>query len=290
MPHLKLGVPKGSLEAATVDLFRQAGWTIASRSRNYFPSIDDPDISCALVRSQEMGPYIESGTLDVGLTGMDWILETKADVQVVTDLVYSKASDQPSRWVLVVDRDSPIQSVQDLEGKVIATELVDFTKRYLAERGVTATVQFSWGATEAKVVEGMADAAVEITETGSTIKAHGLRIVCDLLHTHTVLVANKAALADPWKKKKIDQIALLLTAALAARGKVLLKMNVSAADRDAVVALVPSLHAPTINRLADGDWYAVETVVDRARVRDLIPDLRAAGAEGILELDLQKIC
>lgn len=290
MSKLKLGIPKGSLEAATIELFAQAGWTITSGSRNYFPSIDDEDISCALVRSQEMGPYVAGGTLDAGLTGIDWLLETRADVVTVRDLVYSKASDQPCRWVLVVDRDSPIQSVEDLQGKRIATELVDYTRRYLAERGVEAEVEFSWGATEAKVVEGMADAAVEITETGGTIRAHGLRIVCDLLHTHTVLVANKEALDDAWKKTKIEEIALLLTSALAARHKVLLKMNVPAKALDQVVKVLPSLHAPTVNQLADKDWLALETVVDRDRVRSLIPKLSAEGAEGILELDLQKIC
>ena len=290
MPQLKLGIPKGSLERSTIELFAQAGWTITPRSRNYFPAIDDPEIACALVRSQEMGPYVAAGTLDAGLTGIDWVMETEADVEVVDDLVYSKASDQPARWVLVVDRDSPVQRIEDLEGKKIATELVGFTRRYLAERGVAADVQFSWGATEAKVVEGMVDAAVEITETGSTIRAHGLRIVCDLLHTHTVLIANRDALADPWRKAKIDQLALLLSAALAGRNKVLLKMNVPAARIDAVTALLPSLHAPTVNQLTDADWLAVETVVDRQQVRTLIPRLKAEGAEGILELPITKMC
>ena len=290
MPQLKLGIPKGSLEGSTIELFAQAGWTISPRSRNYFPAIDDPEITCALVRSQEMGPYVAAGTLDAGLTGIDWVIETEADVEVVDDLVYSKASDQPARWVLVVDRDSPVKRIEDLHGKKIATELVGFTRRHLAERGVEADVQFSWGATEAKVVEGMVDAAVEITETGSTIRAHGLRIVCDLLHTHTVLIANRAALADPWRKAKIDQVALLLSAALAGRNKVLLKMNVPAARIDAVAALLPSLHAPTVNHLTDPEWLAVETVVDREQVRTLIPRLKAEGAEGILELPITKMC
>ncbi|MBB54971.1 MAG: ATP phosphoribosyltransferase [Magnetovibrio sp.] len=289
---LRLGIPKGSLEDATIELFKQAGWSITPRSRNYFPRIDDPEIECALVRSQEMGPYIASGTLDAGLCGMDWVMETgtENDVEVISDLVYSKASDQKARWVLVVDQDSLIQSVADLEGKVVATELMGFTKRYLEERGINAKVEFSWGATEAKVVEGLADAAVEITETGSTIKAHGLRIVCDLLNSHTVLIAGKPAMADSWKKDKIDQIALLLEAALTARHKVLLKMNVAAANLEAVVGLLPSLHAPTVNRLADEGWSAVETVVDNYGVRALIPKLKAAGAEGILQLDLTKMC
>ncbi|MEO5336578.1 MAG: ATP phosphoribosyltransferase [Magnetospirillum sp. WYHS-4] len=288
--QLRLGIPKGSLEEATVSLFAQAGWDIRSRSRNYFPTIDDPEIACALVRSQEMGSYVAGGTLDAGLTGIDWVMETQADVEVVADLVYSKASDQPCRWVLVVDRDSPIQKVEDLQGKTVATELLGFTRRYLAERGVEAKVEFSWGATEAKVVEGLADAAVEITETGSTIKAHGLRIVCDLLHTHTVLVANKEALKDPFKKAKIDQIALMLQSALAARHRVLLKLNAPTAKLDDVSKLLPSLHAPTISHLTDPAWVAVETVVERRSVRDLIPRLRAAGAEGILEIDLKNVC
>jgi len=289
MNQLKLGIPKGSLESATVDLFAQAGWSIRSRSRNYFPSIDDDEINCSLVRSQEMGRYVAAGVMDVGLCGIDWIKETQADVDVVCDLVYSKASDQACRWVLVVDRDSPIQKVEDLEGKVIATELVGYTKRYLEERGINATVEFSWGATEAKVVEGLADAAVEITETGTTIKAHGLRIVCDLLHTHTVMVGNKEALADPWKKAKIDQIALMLQSALAARHQVLLKMNVPTDVLDDVTELLPSLHAPTVNQLTDSSWVAIETVVERHDVRTLIPKLRAAGAAGILELDLRNV-
>lgn len=287
--QLKLGIPKGSLEKATIDLFAQAGWAISTRSRNYFPSINDSDISCALVRSQEMGPYVTRGNLDVGLTGQDWILETEADVEVICDLVYSKTSDQPCRWVLVVAKDSPIQSVQDLEGKIVATELVSFTKRYLEERGINATVEFSWGATEAKVVEGLADAVVEITETGSTIKAHGLRIVEDLLHTHTVLVANKEAMKDPWKKDKIERLALLLKSALAAREKVMLTMNVPSDKIDEIVKTLPALHAPTINRMYQDDWVSLETVVDASSVRDLIPDLKAAGAQGILEVELRKI-
>ena len=290
MQQLKLGIPKGSLEEATVELFRQAGWTISARSRNYFPSIDDAEITCALVRSQEMGPYVASGALDAGLTGLDWVLESEADVETVCDLVYSKASDRPCRWVLVVDHDSPVQSIEDLKGRKIATELVGFTRRYLEERGIEAEVEFSWGATEAKVVEGLADAAVEITETGSTIRAHGLRIVCDLLHTHTVFVANREALADPWKKARIDQIALLLRSALAARNKVLLKMNVPAERFEDVVKLLPSLQAPTVNHLHGRDWLAVETVVDRHQVRTLIPRLNASGAQGILEFELKKVC
>jgi ATP phosphoribosyltransferase len=289
MQQLKLGVPKGSLESATISLFSQAGWEIKPRSRNYFPHINDPEIQCALVRSQEMAPYVANGTLDLGLTGHDWILETESEVEEICELVYSKSSDQPCRWVLVVPQNSPIQSVEDLQGKKIATELVGFTTRYLQERGIDATVEFSWGATEAKAVEGLVDAVVEITETGSTIKAHGLRIVCDLLHTETRLISNKAALADPWKRAKIEQIALMLQAALQARQKVALKMNVPAAKLEEVVAMLPSLHAPTVNHLHDQEWLAIETVVDSSEVRDLIPRLKSSGAEGILEYELRKM-
>ena len=289
MTQLKLGGPKGSLEQATISLFKQAGWNIQSGSRNYFPSIDDPDISCALVRSQEMAAYVAKGTLDLGLTGLDWILETGAKVEEVCDLVYSKSSDQPCRWVLVVAQDSPIQSIEDLQGKRIATELVNFTRSYLAERGIECEVEFSWGATEAKAVEGLVDAVVEITETGSTIRAHGLRIVCDLLHTHTRLIAHPDAMADPWKRRKIEHIALLLQASLAAHQKVALKMNAPRERLDEILQLLPSLHAPTVRALSDEQWVALETVVDRESVRSLIPRLREHGAEGILEYELRKI-
>nr|VFK29082.1 MAG: ATP phosphoribosyltransferase (homohexameric) [Candidatus Kentron sp. MB] len=289
MQQLRIGIPKGSLETATIALFEQAGWTITTRLRNYFPDIDDPELECALVRSQEMASYVENGTLDLGLTGHDWILETQADVAEVCELIYSKSTDQPARWVLIVPDHSPVQSIADLQGKRIATELVDFTRRYLAERGISATVEFSWGATEAKVVEGLVDAAVEITETGSTIRAHGLRIVCDLLYTHTRLIANQSAMLDPWKRRKIDQISLLLRAALAARRKVALKMNVPTSRIKDVVAILPSLQAPTVSHLYNRDWFAVETVVDSRGVRDLIPRLEATGASGILEYDLRKI-
>lgn len=289
MPTLRLGVPKGSLESATIALFDQAGWKISPRSRNYYPDVDDPELKCALVRAQEMAPYVSNGTLDLGLTGLDWILETQAEVEEISTLTYSKSSDQRSRWVLVVPNESPIQSVQDLAGKKIATELVGFTRRFLQERGINATVEFSWGATEAKAVEGIVDAAVEITETGSTIRAHGLRIVEDLLYTETRLIANPQALQDPWKKAKIEQIAMMLEAALTARHKVALKLNVSAENLDAVVAQLPSLHAPTVSNLYDRQWLAVETIVDARAVRELIPRLRAAGAEGILEYELRKM-
>jgi ATP phosphoribosyltransferase len=289
MPTLRLGVPKGSLESATIELFDQAGWKIRPRSRNYYPDVNDSELKCALVRAQEMAPYVANGTLDLGLTGLDWILETQAEVEEICTLAYSKSSDQPSRWVLVVPQDSSVASVRDLAGKKIATELVSFTKGYLQDRGIEATIEFSWGATEAKVVEGIVDAAVEITETGSTIRAHGLRIVEDLLVTDTRLIANPQALRDTWKKAKIEQIAMMLQAALAARHKVALKLNVPNENLDSVVAQLPSLHAPTVSHLYDREWLAVETVVDADAVRELIPKLRAAGAEGILEYELRKM-
>ncbi len=291
MTRLRLGIPKGSLEEATIALFRQAGWTITPRSRNYYPEVDDPELACALVRAQEMAPYVANGTLDLGLTGLDWILETQTELAVeqVCTLTYSKSSNQPSRWVLLVRDDSPIRSAADLGGLKVATELVGFTRRYLSERGVEASVEFSWGATEAKVVEGLVDAAVEITETGSTIRAHGLRIVEDVLYTETRLIANPQAMQEPSKRAKIEQIALMLQAALAARHKVALKLNCRAERLEEVVALLPSLHAPTLSQLYDPEWLAVETIVDARAVRDLIPRLRAAGAEGILEYELRKM-
>jgi len=289
MTPLRLGLPKGSLEQSTLALFEQAGWKISPNYRNYYPAVDDPDLSCVLVRAQEMAPYVASGTLDLGLTGLDWILETQAEVEEICTLTYSKSSEQPSRWVLVVPKDSTVTCIADLQGKKIATELVGFTQRYLAERGIQASVEFSWGATEAKVVEGLVDAVVEITETGSTIRAHGLRIVEDLLVTETRLIANPLARQDPGKRAKIDQIALMLQAALAARHKVALKLNVRDRDLDGIVTLLPSLHAPTVSHLYDREWLAVETVVDARLVRDLVPRLRLAGAEGILEYELRKM-
>ena len=289
MNKLKLGIPKGSLEEATISLFQQAGWEIRPNSRNYFPSIDDPELRCSLVRSQEMANYVANGTLDLGLTGLDWILESDGAVEEVCDLVYSKSSDQPCRWVLVVPQDSPIQSLEDLQGKRLATELVDFTRRYLSERGIQCTVEFSWGATEAKVVEGLVDAVVEITETGSPIRVHGLRIVCDILHPHTRLITNAADLQDPWKTQKIDQISTLLQASLRARQKVALKMNVPRSALDGIITLLPSLHAPTVSSLSDSNWVALETGGDRNQVRELLPKLATHGAEGILEYALRKI-
>ncbi|MBF0177781.1 MAG: ATP phosphoribosyltransferase [Magnetococcales bacterium] len=289
--QLKLGIPKGSLEKSTMELFLQAGWKIDTHSRNYFPSVNDPDLYCALVRPQEMARYVTDGTLDLGLTGQDWIIERDCQDEVanICELEYSKSTNKPCRWVLVVPKDSPIQSVADLQGKKIATELVNFTQKYLQQRQIQADVQFSWGATEAKVVEGLVDAVVEITETGSTIRAHGLRIVADLLETRTQLIANKDALRDPWKKTKIDQVALLLQAALAARHHVVLKMNVAENLAEEVVKMLPCLRAPTVSHLYRTNWVAVETVVNRNLVRDLIPRLKEMGAEGILEYDLQKV-
>ncbi|MBF0262411.1 MAG: ATP phosphoribosyltransferase [Magnetococcales bacterium] len=291
MTRLKLGLPKGSLEQATIQLFAQAGWTISTSSRNYFPGIDDPEIVCSLVRPQEMARYVADGTLDMGLTGLDWILEWECEEKVaqIGALEYSKSSNRPCRWVLIVRQESPVQRLEDLQGMRIATELEGFTRRHLQSRGVEAEVLFSWGATEAKVVEGLVDAAVEITETGSTIRAHGLRIVEDLLETRTMIIANHDATRDPWKKSKIDQITLLLNAALTARHKAVLKMNVPVARSAEVLAILPSLQSPTVNPLSDPAWQAVETVVDRSQVRDLIWRLKQAGAVGILEYDLKKV-
>ncbi|MBI5016574.1 MAG: ATP phosphoribosyltransferase [Deltaproteobacteria bacterium] len=289
MSALKLGIPKGSLEEATVELFRRAGWKIRTSSRNYFPSVDDPELRLSLARAQEMSRYVEDGVLDVGLTGKDWILENGSDVAEVCDLVYSKASATPARWVLVVPADSPVRSASDLAGKKIATELVSFTERYFRERGIEVEVEFSWGATEAKVVEGLCDAIVEVTETGSTIKAHGLRIVETLLVTNTKLIANRSAWQDPWKRQKIEQIALLLQGALKAEGMVGLKMNVPAARIKEVIDLLPSLQAPTVAHLYDSDWLSLETCVMESVVREIIPQLLRAGATGILEYPLNKV-
>jgi len=289
MKKLKLGIPKGSLESNTIELFKRAGWRISYDARSYFPSIDDEDISCALVRAQEMSRYVDDGTIDLGLTGKDWILENESDVVVVQDLIYSKASTRQARWVLVVREDSPISSLEDVAGKRISTELVNFTRRYLQEQGIEAHLEFSWGATEAKVVEGLVDAIVEVTETGSTLRANKLKIVHELLKTNTQLIANKEAWEDPWKHRKIDQISTLLSGSLMAMGKVGLKMNVAKENLGRVVLLLPSLKAPTTSELSDENWFAVETVVDRDIVRELIPLLREAGAEGIIEYPLNKV-
>ena len=289
MNKLKLGIPKGSLEANTVELFKKAGWRISYDSRSYFPDIDDEEIVCSLVRAQEMSKYVEAGNLDVGLTGKDWIIENDSKVVAVQDLVYSKTSARQARWVLVVRQDSPIQSIEDMEGKRISTELVNFTKRYFRERNINVLVEFSWGATEAKVVEGLVDAIVEVTETGSTIRANKLKIVHELMTTNTQLIANQAAWEDPWKRQKIEQIRTLLKGSLQAMGKVGLKLNVSKENLGRVVLLLPSLKAPTISSLYSEEWFAVETIVSAHIVRDLIPVLQDAGAEGIIEYPLNKV-
>ena len=289
MSVLKLGIPKGSLENNTVDLFKKAGWRISYDSRSYFPDIDDPEISCTLVRAQEMSRYIEDGHLDLGLTGIDWILENESDVVPVQDLIYSKVSTRRARWVLVVREDSPYKSIEDMEGKHISTELVNFTKKYFAERKINVHVEFSWGATEAKVVEGLVDAVVEVTETGSTIKANKLRIIHDLMKTNPQLIANRASWNDPWKRKKIEQIRTLLIGSLQAMGKVGIKLNVSKENLEKVMSLLPSLKAPTISSLYSEEWFAIESVIDTGVVRDLIPVLLEAGAQGIIEYPLNKV-
>lgn len=289
MNQLKIGIPKGSLEANTVELFRKAGWRITYDERSYFPDIDDEEMCCSLVRAQEMSRYVDEGILDLGLTGRDWVLENESDVVVVQDLVYSKASTRQARWVLVVREDSPITRIEDLQGKRISTELVNFTKRYFEERNVSVHVEFSWGATEAKVVEGLVDAIVEVTETGSTLRANKLKIIEELMKTNTQLIANKAAWDDPWKKKKIGQISTLLKGSLMAMGKVGLKLNVSKENLGRVVLLLPSLKAPTTSALYKEEWFAVEAIVEKDIVRDLIPLLREAGAEGIIEYPLNKV-
>jgi ATP phosphoribosyltransferase len=287
--QLKLGIPKGSLEKATIELFAKSGWRIDVHNRSYFPSIDDPSIACSICRAQEMSRYVEQEILDVGITGRDWILENDSDIVVVADLIYSKVSKRPARWVLAVPADSPYRSVKDLEGKKIATELVNFSKRYFSERGVDVSVEFSWGATEGKVVSGLADAIVEVTETGSTIKAHGLVIIEELMESNPQLIANKHAWEDPWKMKKIEQISMLLQGALRADRLVVLKMNVPKEKLEAVVDILPSLNAPTVSTLYKQEWCSVETVINEAEVRELIPRLMAAGAQGIIEHSLNKV-
>ena len=289
MNKLKVGIPKGSLEKATIELFKKSGWKIGISSRNYFPDIDDESLSCTLIRAQEMSRYVEDGTLDLGLTGKDWIKENGSEVHVVQDLIYSKVSQRPARWVLAVMDSSPIKTAEDLQGKKIATELINFTKEYFAERSIDVDVEFSWGATEAKVVEGLADAIVEVTETGSTIRAHGLRIVQDLMETNTQLIANKKSWEDSWKREKIEQISLLLTGALRAEGLVGLKLNIPKDKLDAIIKLLPSLNAPTIASLYKQEWVSVETVISEFTVRELIPKLRKSGAEGIIEYSLNKV-
>lgn len=286
---LKLGIPKGSLLNATIALFRRSGWKINVNGRSYFPEINDDTIDCAICRAQEMSRYVESGTLDAGLTGKDWIAENGSDVHVISDLIYSKVSARPARWVLAVPYDSPIKTIEDLQGKKIATELVEFTRRYFTERGINVIVEFSWGATEAKVVSKLADAIVEVTETESTIKAHGLQIIHELMQTNTQLIANHNVWKNPEKREKLEQIALLLKGALLGEKLVGLKMNVPETLLENVVSLLPSLNAPTVSPLYQSKWFSVETVVNSDTVRELIPKLLKNGAEGIIEYPLNKV-
>jgi ATP phosphoribosyltransferase len=287
--NLKLGIPKGSLQDATIALFKRSGWKINVNGRSYFPEINDPSIDCAICRAQEMSRYVENGTLDAGLTGKDWIAENASDIHVVCDLVYSKVSARPARWVLAVPYDSDIRNLADLRGKKISTELVAFTRRYFQERDIDVAIEFSWGATEAKVVSQLADAIVEVTETESTIRAHGLRIIHELMQTNTQLIVNHTAWQDPRKQAKIEQIALLLKGALKGDKMVGLKMNVPQNRLDDIVATLPSLNAPTVAPLYHSDWFSVEIVVETDVVRDLIPTLLNTGAEGIIEYPLNKV-
>jgi ATP phosphoribosyltransferase len=285
---LKLGIPKGSLETATIDLFRRAGFTITTSSRSYFPSIDDPEIECMMIRAQEMARYIEDGVLDAGLTGRDWVEESEAKVEAVADLIYAKQSFGKVRWVLAVPEASPFQSVKDLEGKIIATELVATTKRYLAKNGVTAKVEFSWGATEVKPPI-LADAIVEVTETGSSLRANKLRIVETVLESNTQLIANVDSWQDALKRRKIEDIRLLLEGAINALGRVGLMLNVRKECLPAILNILPALKNPTISNLSDPDWIAVHTILDEITVRNIIPRLKEAGGQGIVEYPLNKI-
>lgn len=290
MKRLKFGIPKGSLQQATISLFEKSGWKINVNSgRSYFPDINDKTIECTICRAQEMSRYVENGTIDAGLTGKDWIEENESDVVVVDDLFYSKVSQKPARWVLAVPADSPVKELKDLQGKKIATELTNFTRRYFEERGIDVQVEFSWGATEGKVVSGLADAIVEVTETGGTLKAHGLKIIHELMESNTQLIANKDSYRDTWKREKIDQIILLLKGALKAENMVGLKMNVPEDKLEGVVKILPSLNAPTVANLYNTKWVSVESVVEEEVVREIIPKLIRAGAEGIIEYPLNKV-
>ena len=285
---LKLGIPKGSLEHATVDLFRRAGFAITISSRSYFPGIDDPDIECMLIRAQEMARYVEDGILDAGLTGRDWVEENEADVVAAADLIYAKQSFGKVRWVLAVPEASSFHSVKDLQGKIIATELVGTTKRYLAANGVSAKVEFSWGATEVKPPV-LADAIVEVTETGSSLRANKLKIIDTVFESNTQLIANKHAWNDPWKRRKLEDMKMLLEGAISALGKVGLMLNVHKKDLGAVLKVLPALKRPTISHLSDEEWLAVNTILDESTVRDIIPRLKQAGGQGIVEYPLNKI-
>jgi ATP phosphoribosyltransferase len=285
---LKLGIPKGSLENATVDLFRRAGYNITTSSRSYFPAIDDPEIECMLIRAQEMARYVEDGILDAGLTGRDWVEESEAKVEAVADLVYAKQSFGKVRWVLAVPEASAFRTAKDLEGKIIATELVNTTRRYLASHGVTAKVEFSWGATEVKPPV-LADAIVEITETGSSLRANKLKIIDTVLESNTQLIANLDSWSDSWKRRKLEDMCMLLESAINALGKVGLMLNVHKESLGAVLAVLPALKRPTISHLSDEEWLAVNTILDESTVRHIIPRLKLAGAQGIVEYPLNKI-
>ena len=285
---LKLGIPAGSLNEATVDLFQRAGYRITSSSRSYFPEIDDDEIECLMVRAQEMARYVEQGVLDAGITGHDWVVETGADVREICELVFSKVSRHPARWVLCVPNDARVRTVADLEGKRIATEVVNITRSYLKRHGVNAQVEFSWGATEAKPPR-LVDAIVEITETGSSLRANNLRIVDEILQSTPRIIANHAAMADPEKSRKLENIALMLRSCLAAEGKVGLMMNARRGDLEAVLALLPALQKPTVSALSDDEWIAVHSIIEESVVRTLIPQLKAAGARGIVEYAINKI-
>lgn len=289
MSVLRIGIPKGSLEKATIELFEKSGWQIKLRSRNYFPEVDDPELSCSICRPQEMSRYIETGMLDAGITGKDWTLENGSDVVVVADLIYSKVSKKPTRWVIAVPGDSNITRLEDLQGKKISTELVNVTRKFFEERNIDVDISFSWGATEAKAVSGLADAIVEVTETETTIRAHGLRVIHELMQSNTQLIASNEAIADPWKKEKIDNIAMLLQGALRADRIVGLKMNVPHEKLDELIEMLPSVTAPTVAQLYKQDWFSVETVISEHQVRDLVPALRRTGAEGIVEYALNKV-
>ncbi len=286
--RLKLGLPKGSLENATIELFRRAGFRITAAPRSYFPAVDDPEIECMLVRAQEMARYVEDGALDCGLTGRDWVIENEADVHAVTELVYAKQSFGRVRWVLAVPEASPVRDVTDLRGRIVATELVGVTRRWLAERGVEAKVEFSWGATEAKLPE-LADAIVEVTETGASLRANKLRVIDTVLESTTQFIANRASWADPWKRRKMEDVVMLLHGAIAALDKVGLMLNVEAHNLDAVLGVLPALRNPTVSHLSDEGWLAVNTILDESVVRQIIPRLKEAGAEGIVEYPLNKI-
>jgi ATP phosphoribosyltransferase len=285
---LKLGIPKGSLENATIDLFRRAGFNIVTSSRSYYPGIDDPEIECMLIRAQEMARYVEDGVLDAGLTGLDWVAENEAHVETVANLVYAKQSFGKVRWVLAAPEASPFHKAEDLQGKIIATELVRTTERYLAAKGVKARVEFSWGATEVKPPE-LADAIVEVTETGSSLRANKLRIIETVLESNTQLIANTTAWTDTWKRRKLEDIKMLLEGAIGALGKVGLMLNVRKTDLKAVLAVLPALKNPTISQLSDDTWVAVNTILEEATVRNILPRLKEAGGQGIVEYPLNKI-